>query len=322
MDLAHDRQRDFICEHAADPDVLPPLRTTGLRRPNGTPIDVTAAGVIRAIHTPFFDQVHPVTRRKVYEFYAYDWRLDLRYNGARLWEMLQGSGRSEPWDIACHSQGGLLVLWASIVAGPVEFRKFVRRVVFFGVPLQGSVNAVQALVNGFSLVPGLDLDAAVVRTWPSVYMMMPRWRLRVPGATRVEAFKASTWSSANLLAADGDLQKGISPDLLERARAWKKEMDSQSFEAMRGIERLVVVQGDNLNTLARTPKFPAMPDLEGRRDGEVIVRGDGLVPMDLTLRLVPRELGAMLESVASAVNSHDLMVADQDQANLCERIFA
>jgi hypothetical protein len=320
LHLALDRQRDFLCEHAADPDVLPPVRTSGLRDAAGQPIEIQAVGPVRAAYEPFFEQVQGLNRRKVYEFFNYDFRLDLRFNGARLWEKLREGG-DEPWDIACHSQGGLLLVWASLLAGPTQFPRRVRRVVCFGTPLQGTLNALDALLHGASLVAGLDARAATVRTWPSIYMMLPRWRLRVPGATGVEMFKQSTWQSAGCLAPGDDLRAGISASLLLRAQAWKAALDNQSFEALRAIERLVIVQGDNLNTWARAPDFPRLPSRQ-HQDGENVVRGDGLVPADLTLQLLPRALSQRLQSIVTPVQSHNFMCADESKAELCERIFA
>jgi len=321
LHLALDRQRDFLCEHAADPDVLPPLRTSGLRDAAGNPVEIQAVGPLRVAYQPFFEQVRGLNREKVYEFFNYDFRLDLRFNGERLWQKLREGADDQPWDIVCHSQGGLLVVWASLLAGPEQFPRRVRRVVCFSAPLQGTVNAADALLRGASLATALDVHAATVRTWPSIYMMLPRWRLRVPGATGVELFKASTWQRAGCLAPGDDVRTGISANLLLRAQAWKAALDNQSFEALRSIERLVIVQGDNLGTWARAPDFPRLPSRE-RQDGVNVVRGDGLVPADLTLQLLPQALSQRLESIVTPVQSHNFMCADPSKAELCERIFA
>jgi len=321
LHLVLNRQRDFLCEHDPDPNVLPPLRTSGLRDAAGHSIEIEAVGPIRAVYTPFFEQVHGLSGSKVYEFFNYDFRLDLRFNGARLWQELQQGAEDETWDIACHSQGALLVVWASLLAGPLEFPRRVRRVVCFGAPLQGTVNALAALLRGANLGAGLDAHAPTVRTWPSIYMMLPRWRLRVPGTTGIESFKASTWQHAGRLAPGPDLSNGISANLLLRAQAWKAALDNQSFEALRSIQRLVLVQGDNLDTWARTPHFPELPSLQ-HQDGQNVVRGDGLVPADLTLQLLPRALSQKLESILTPVQSHDWMCSDPSRAELCERLFA
>jgi hypothetical protein len=142
----------------------------------------------------------------------------------------------------------------------------------------------------------------------------------VPGTTGIEIFKSSTWKKARRLAPSTDLSQGISESLLLRAQAWKAALDNQTFDALCSIERLVFVQGDNIHTRARTPNFPRLPDLQ-RQDGEIVVRGDGLVPMDLTLSLLPHALRTRIDSIATPVPSHIWMCSDQNQADLCERIF-
>src|SRR5688572_1095141 len=105
LDLALDDQKDFICEHESNPEHLPPLRTSGLKDAQGNPVSLRAAGPIRAVYKPFFDETtRPPAARKSYQFFDYDWRLDIRHSGELLWERLKQSGEAEPWDIVCHSQ--------------------------------------------------------------------------------------------------------------------------------------------------------------------------------------------------------------------------
>jgi hypothetical protein len=323
FDLALDKQAEFACEHSEDPAVLEPICTSRKRDDAGKFTQISAVGPIRAVYTSFFEQTGPPPQlKKLYQFFNYDWRLDIRLSGQLLWEFLQNSGDGEPWDIACHSQGGLVLTWASLLAGPAKFKKFVRRAVFLGVPLQGTLNAAEALVSGVGLLPGVKADAATVRTWPSVYMMLPRFRVHVPGATGVELFKSGTWQRAGLLAADGDTRRGLRADLLQRAAAWKRALDQQEFLALQSVERLVLFQGDNVATLARAPQFPQFPDVERPIDGQVRVRGDGLVPADRTLELLPPALLQRLDSIVSPVVSHLLMCASLDTVALCDRIFS
>lgn len=323
LDLALDRQRDFICEHAADPAELAPRRTSGLNDAQGNPLALRAAGPIRAVYEPFFDEtVGPASTRKAYQFFDYDWRLDIRYSGEQLWERLKQSGDAEAWDVVCHSQGGLVLLWASRLAGPAAFRKLVRRVVFCGVPIQGTVNAARALVAGVDLLPGIQADVATVRTWPSVYMMLPRWRLHIADATGVELFKESTWKKADLLAPDADLRRGISPALLARAQEWKQWLDGHDFAPLAAIERFVICQGHTINTWIRAPDFPRFPDLEGPRDDVTLAAGDGLAPAARSVEFLPRALVRRLSSLAVPVRSHMLMCSSLHQVLLCNRLFS
>lgn len=323
FDLALDRQTDFVCEHAADPEELVPRRTSGLTDAQGNPVPLSAAGPIRAVYKPFFDEtVGPASRQKAYQFFDYDWRLDIRYSGEQLWESLKRSAGAEAWDIVCHSQGGLVLLWASVLAGPVAFKKLVRRVVFCGVPIQGTVNAARALVSGVDLLPGVKANVSTVRTWPSVYMMLPRWRLHIAGATGVELFKESTWRAAHLSSPGAGPTRGISVDLLARAQEWKRRMDRHDFAALAAIERFVICQGHAINTWARTPEFPTFPDLEGPRDGETVVEGDGLAPAARSIQFLPPALKRRISNLAVPVRSHMLMCSSLYQVLLCHRIFS
>lgn len=322
LDLALDRQASFTCRHSADPDVLAPERTTGLTESNGTPITVHAAGPIRAVYEPFFDAIKPGTLSKLYTFFDYDWRLDIRYSGGVLRDFLTDNAAGGQWDIVCHSQGGLVLTWASLLLGAAEFRRLVRRVIFMGVPLQGTVNSVAGLLKGVGLV-GDDLvkaQAATVRTWPSVYQMMPRWTVRVPDAKGVELFQTSTWRKHGVLGTPGDTNVGVDPNLLARARKFKVALDGENFEALRSIEKLVLMMGHNLNTRVRIPAFPKLPS-DARRDGDVIMRGDGLVPVDMTFKLLPTAVKDAVDSLLTPVRSHMLMCSSLAQFSQCEAIF-
>jgi hypothetical protein len=322
LDLALDHQKDFVCEHPDDPVELAPLRTSGLTD-HGQPVRLTAAGPIRGVYDPFFDETVALgSTTKAYRFYDYDWRLDLRYNGELLWQWLQGQGAEEAWDVVCHSQGGLVLLWASLLAGAVRFPKFVRRLVFCGVPIQGTVNAASALTSGSQILPGLAADPATVRSWPSIYMMLPRWRLGVPGSSGAESFKESTWRRASLLAPGADLAQGISPALLARAQEWKRQIDAFDFAPLAAIDRFVICQGHQINTWARTPAFPMFPDLAGRRDGHILVDGDGLAPNQLSVQFLPPSLLGRASSLLVPVRSHALMCSSLHQVLLCNRIFS
>jgi hypothetical protein len=138
----------------------------------------------------------------------------------------------------------------------------------------------------------------------------------------VELFKSGTWQRAGLLAADGNTRHGIRPDLLQRAAAWKRALDQEEFLALQSVERLVLFCGDNQPTLARAPEFPKFPDLDRAIDGQALVRGDGLVPADRTIELLPPALKQKLDCIVSPVVSHLLMCSSLDTVALCDRIFS
>ncbi len=311
LEMALGSQNALHCEHDDDPDVLEPRRTSGLADGSG-PIDIGASGHISAVYRPFEESLTPR-----YTFYDYDWRLDIRYSAGKLREFLSASG--DQWDVVCHSQGGLILLVASLSISPDDFHRLVRRVVFLGVPFGGNVNAATALLEGVDLLPGVVVDKRVVRTWPSVYMMLPRWHVGVAGVEGSELLKPKTWERAGLLSTDPT--EGLHPQLLLRAQEMLLMLAQETFEALKRIERFVVIQGRNHNTRASIPAFPALPVLD-QLDDHSVVRGDGLVPADLTMKMYPGGLKDRMDSIFTNVRSHMLMGSELQKFQLCESFFA
>lgn len=133
--------------------------------------------------------------------FAYDWRLGIDENGARLttfleakreevrleWERRYGP-RSQPvrFDIVAHSMGGLVARWMlrygdqDVPADgfvPWAGADLVDRVVLVGTPNAGSLKSLMQMTGGLSFgafTP--DYAPAVIGTWPSVYQLLPRAR--------------------------------------------------------------------------------------------------------------------------------------------------
>lgn len=115
--------------------------------------------------------------------FPYDWRLSNVVSAKRL---KQDAGRElEKWRIQsnnpdaklvliCHSMGGLVARWFLEVEGG---REITRRLISIGTPFQGSINAVDTLVNGFSKGLGpLRLNLTeLIRSFPSMYQLLPTY---------------------------------------------------------------------------------------------------------------------------------------------------
>jgi pimeloyl-ACP methyl ester carboxylesterase len=74
----------------------------------------------------------------------------------------------------CHSMGGLLARWFLEKLGG---RDVTRMLITIGTPYQGSINALDTLVNGLFLglgPVGFSLDQ-LVRSFPSVYQLLPTY---------------------------------------------------------------------------------------------------------------------------------------------------
>lgn len=117
--------------------------------------------------------------------FAYDWRLSNRVNARRLRDRVQAIlpilRRDEPTAgviLVAHSMGGLVAhYYLEVLEGWRDCHLFIT----FGTPFRGSVNALDYLANGYK---ELFVDfTEVMRTFPSVYELMPRYKmLRVGGS--------------------------------------------------------------------------------------------------------------------------------------------
>ena len=115
--------------------------------------------------------------------FPYDWRLSNRYNAARLGRLVEPAlerlrttpGREHAKVVfLCHSMGGLVARWYISELGGAEVT---RRLITFGTPFRGSIDALDQLVNGVRKGWGpfkLDLTA-MTRSLPSVHQLLPEY---------------------------------------------------------------------------------------------------------------------------------------------------
>lgn len=113
--------------------------------------------------------------------FPYDWRLSNIVSAKRLAK--KASQTLERWRtyshnpdakliLICHSMGGLVARWfLEMESG----REITRRLLTIGTPYQGSINALDNLVNGFSkgLGPLRVNLTELVRSFPSTYQLLP-----------------------------------------------------------------------------------------------------------------------------------------------------
>lgn len=116
--------------------------------------------------------------------FPYDWRRDIRVAARQLaraattqlrsWRERSGNPDARLILIG-HSMGGLV---ARVFLEQHEGWKLTRRLVSFGTPYSGSINAIEFLVNGFR--PGwgpLSFDlSGLLRSFTSVYQLLPSYR--------------------------------------------------------------------------------------------------------------------------------------------------
>ena len=123
--------------------------------------------------------------------FPYDWRLSNRYNAGLLkafvepalqrWQGQGGNCADAKLVFVCHSMGGLVTRW---YLSQLDGLQHTRRMVTFGTPFRGSVNALDQLVNGVKKGWGpfkVDLTT-MARSCPSIYQLLPEYEcLEVTG---------------------------------------------------------------------------------------------------------------------------------------------
>ncbi len=287
--------RSLSSRHGPDPEVLEPLDNP-----------LVARGYMTLAYEPF---AHAFPK---WEFFDYDWRLDIRYSGKRLAERLQAEAPlGDRWRLVAHSQGGLVVLAAARLLGAEEMARLVQSVCFVGVPFFGAVNALLALLQGTFFNSSIPKD--VVRTWPSIYQMLPRWSITKGNPRRPDLLLDATWMNAGLLPAPGapvDLSQHIDGGMLERARALYEATSSGYFEPLRKLDFIRIVQGNNLETPFRLPHFPSTQEV-------ISVGGDSLVPDQFTRDRLPSWVQdeATIHRLPAA--EHSQLCSDSNVFGLC-----
>ncbi|MDP2345600.1 MAG: alpha/beta fold hydrolase [Deltaproteobacteria bacterium] len=287
------------CVHNDDPTVLKPEHTSGTAG-----LEVKADGHMSVAYS-LMDAALPK-----WDFFDYDWRLDMRWSGQLLADHLtKEAAGGDRWHIVTHSQGGLILLRAASILTPTVFQKLVHSVVFVGVPFFGCVNALEALLTGVGIG---KIPPRVARTWPAIYQMLPRWN--VLDDTKIDAnlLTNTAWIEAGLMPtniADLDLDKHIDPRLLRRAHFWDRDAKIDFFEPLRDIHLVRVVNGNNLETGQQVPQFPTIPG--------PLVMGDTLVPTDLTLNKMPKWAAEEANIKRFRAATHMLLCSDRDVYRWC-----
>jgi len=129
-----------------------------------------------------------VTPGKNFFAFPYDWRRDNRVAARQLKERTDRwlwDWRRESPDarliLVCHSMGGLV---ARYFVECLEGWRDTRRLVTFGTPFRGSLNALNFLIHGVKKglgpIPVLDLSQ-LLRSFPSVYQLLPIYPCLDPG---------------------------------------------------------------------------------------------------------------------------------------------
>lgn len=299
--------RDVLkCEHSKDQRELEPLATSG--KPG---VALTGRGYMSAAYSLMEQSLAPK-----WTFWDYDWRLDIRHSGRKLAQFLRSGARppgqeQSRWHITCHSQGGLVLLWAARVLGEDVFAALVHSVVFVGVPFFGTFNALEALTEGYFI--NRSIPVQVGRTWPSLYQMLPQWGIAGAQEPDGRVLLNETWDAAGLFPPNPDaidLERHIDPYLLERARATYQTTQVNSFKYLSKLRYVRVIFGMGEDTSVAVSAFPKMKPATLRD-------GDSLVPHDLTYQLLPRWFRDEANVKRFVAGPHSLLCADRNVYDWC-----
>ncbi len=206
---------------------------------------------------------------------AYDWRLSNRFSGEQLasrvehelarWRKSSGNANAQ-LVFVCHSMGGLVARWyLDVLGGHADTRALIT----IGTPYQGAAPAIDAIVNGVR--PGLGPLRVnltpMVRSFPSVYQLLPQYPCVDPGTGNLQRP-----TDANLPNADARMKKMID-DAAEfhatLARSAEEHLNTYQVYALKGhlqpTDQIAHIRPDGVE----------MDDREEDRDNP---RGDGTVP--------------------------------------------
>jgi pimeloyl-ACP methyl ester carboxylesterase len=251
-----------------------------------------------------------------YFAFPYDWRLDNRINARRLQNVAHGwlsawraaSGASDARLVLIgHSMGGLV---SRYFLECLEGWKSTRTLITLGTPHQGSLNAVDFLVNGMKkgVGPfGLDLSP-LLRSFPSVYQLLPIYRCLDSGHDLVSVGDAATAGSL----------PHVKADWARDARAFHREIEEAQTANAKGSDytergyRCVPLVGIEQPTL-QSGRLVAggvemLRTFQSRDDG-----GDGTVPR---VSATPIELEKQEREIFAAEMHGSLQNADGALANL------
>lgn len=234
--------------------------------------------------------------------FLYDWRADLRHSARELLNfMVERRPRDGRWNLAGHSQGGLLTILASkMCEDPQAFGRLVRSVTLVGAPVAGTVSSAVALISGDQMgqasAPSFQ---KIMRSWPALYHMIPAW----PALVDTDGTPAPPDRQMTSMAA-WEGTAGIVPDLLERA-VEVQAMLRDPLSHMRGDVRVAALMGRNRPTAvelrAATPLGAASVTNQ---------LGDTLVPHDRTIEWVGGHFGQFVITYRSPCNVHSMLCDD------------
>lgn len=230
----------------------------------------------------------------------YDWRRDNRVAARALarsahqwladWRVRSGNADAK-LVLVGHSMGGVVArLYLELLDGWRDTRTLIT----FGTPYSGSVNALDFLVNGFRKGWGpfsVDLSA-MLRSFTSVYQLLPSYRCMEGGAGAWQNLDELDWSGTHL---DGSRVR----DALTLHRDLRAAVDARLARGDAGYDVRPVVGRFQPTLWAARSSGGRVETMQLRALGEE--GGDGTVP---TVSATPHEALQDLRNVAFVSQRH------------------
>jgi hypothetical protein len=252
--------------------------------------------------------------------FPYDWRLDNRVAARRLkeqadrwlWEWRQESPEAKLILIG-HSMGGLV---ARYFLECLEGWRDTRRLVTFGTPYRGSLNALNFLVHGvhkrLGPVPVLDLSR-LLRSFPSIYQLLPIYPCFDPGDGKL--IRVS--EAAGLPHVDPERARTADVFHREIEQAVTTHLDDEAYR--RGRYTIHPIVGTFQATLLSARQSADDVEVIGTYPG-FEQDGDGTVPrVSATPIEFPHEEGAMFAAERHGSLQHNASVLVQLAGLLSEQ---
>ena len=242
-----------------------------------------------------------------YAHFAYDWRLDIRYNAGLLLDQLR---QGTDWRLLSHSQGGLVVIAASLLcADGAEWSQLVSKVCFVGVPFLGTAKAMAIVIHGDNFGgTNSEFFRRAARTWPAIIQSFPQYAC-VANESMRRSTSASLWpgEQADFYA------------LLARAKSYFQWVNYQPFRNM-DLASIMIVLGKS--PAKNTPYYVSLAPTGPKVSAEKVV-GDSLVPYHETVRfLVHRGARRRIVDVDGPHQpDHSAMLQDVRVYDMCNQFL-
>ena len=194
------------------------------------------------------------------------------------------------FDFACHSMGGLVfrqfvAAWRSAMPGaPLP----VNRVVFIATPHLGSVDAVESMIRGETVLFGGQKELRkLARTFPGVYELLPNPGLLNTVVNQngvpLDIFDIQNWQSTVTPDPDDPEDFDVEQAHLTAARGVLNALPDVSMPEFGLAGRILVIYGIKTNSTLRTVTVDQQNDNWYDFDHAVMGDGDQVVPVESAL---------------------------------------